>query len=149
MAKLQNQHIFPFPIHDVFKAITDSILDQMKTKKQHNLHGTKLVGKTAQYTISNKTKALAVTFTVLEYKIDELFSYSMQVGATTTYITWKLIKNDDHHTHVYYSESSSNNSFIYKILAFFNKGKFIRTSNHYFLQIDSVLEKQVKNKTKN
>ncbi len=145
MAKLSAKQTYRYPIDDVFKTITDSILKQMKGKgKKNNISLTSPAGKVSDYTIKRGTKDVPVHFEVTEYEKPTRFVYSMAVQKTQTIIKWELEEFDATTTHVVYSEETPVKSFIYTIFGLMNRNKFRRSSDTYFYQIDAVLEKQFK-----
>lgn len=142
-AKLTTSQIYKYPVADVFRIITESIITQMQgAGREHNLNFYDPVGRTSDYTLTKGTRNIPVHFEILAFDQDSRFSYLFVVGGVRTEIIWELEEFDNQTVNVTYSEIAGNTSIFNQLIKWFNRKKFHRTANGYFYMIDSVLEQE-------
>ena len=143
----KTEHTYQYPIQDIFRVITESIIKQMQgAGHKNNLNLNNPVGKESNYILKRGTKEIPVHFEVLTYEKPTQFSYLFVVDRTQTETEWILEDFADNTTKVTYIERARNTSFINRLIKMLNRKKFHRTANGYFYMIDTVLEKEAKEK---
>jgi len=140
-AKISLTYTYAYPVEDVFRIITESIITQMSGKdKKHNLTIEDPLGKTSDYFITHGKRKLPVHFEITTFKQPYEFTYVTTYNNTTTEQTWLLKNTDKKNTHVTYTERATNTSVLNSLLLFFNKKQFNTTANTYFERIHTALE---------
>ena len=146
-AQASTEQIYKYPIEDVFRVISESIIKQMQGPgKKNNLNLVNPLGKESDYLIKQGSRELPVHFEVTAFEKPKRFSYLMVYNNVRTETEWILEDYDAQTTNVTYIERAGNSSIFNKLLLLLNKKKFHRTANGYFYQIDVVLEKEAKEK---
>lgn len=149
MAKATTDQTYEYPIQDVYKVITESILKQMKGKgKKNNIVLKSPLGSTSDYTITKNNKERAIHFEVIAYEKPYNFSYIHTVDTTETITHWVLEDFSATTTKVTFTQESGRKSLWYSLFSLINRKAFHRTANGYFYSIDAVLEKEAQKKKK-